>query len=107
MNRSLLRFSLCALLGATATHTASAAEPPRALWFHQVRVFDGKSVLPVADVLVLDGRIAAFGPEVKAPGDAVKIDGRGKTLLPGLIDSHTHIYPGALQQALAFGVTTE
>jgi imidazolonepropionase-like amidohydrolase len=61
----------------------------------------------VADVLVLDGRIAAFGPEVKAPGDAVKIEGRGKTLLPGLIDSHTHIYPGALQQALAFGVTTE
>src|SRR5436305_10709459 len=99
MNRSLLRFSLCALLGVTATQKASAAEPPRALWFHAVRVFDGKSVLPVADVLVLDGRIAAFGPEVKAPGDAVKIEGRGKTLLPGLIDAHTHIYPGALQQA--------
>ena len=96
------------LLGTLATATTvNAAEAPRALWFHQVRVFDGKSVLPLADVLVLDGRIAAFGPEVKAPGDAVKIDGHGKTLLPGLIDSHTHIYPGALQQALAFGVTTE
>jgi imidazolonepropionase-like amidohydrolase len=108
MHRSLFRFFACgllnALLGASLTN---AAEAPRALWFHQVRVFDGKSVLPAADVLVVDGRIAAFGPEVKAPSDAVKIDGHGKTLLPGLIDSHTHIFPGALQQALAFGITTE
>jgi imidazolonepropionase-like amidohydrolase len=109
MHRSILRFSLCALLGAApiVLPAATAAEPPRAIWFHQVRVFDGRSVLPVADVLVLDGRIAAFGPEVKAPGDAVKIEGKGKTLLPGLIDSHTHVFPGALQQALAFGITTE
>jgi imidazolonepropionase-like amidohydrolase len=117
MNRSAFRFPSrplralalgFLLLGTLATATTvNAAEAPRALWFHQVRVFDGKSVLPMADVLVLDGRIAALGPEVKAPGDAVKIDGHGKTLLPGLIDAHTHIYPGALQQALAFGVTTE
>ncbi len=114
MNRApFSRFSfpvlalLGALLGFSLARAAHAVEPPRALWFHQVRVFDGKSVLPVADVLVVDGRIAALGPEVKAPSDAVKIDGHGKTLLPGLIDSHTHIFPGALQQALAFGVTTE
>lgn len=104
MRRSVFRTFLCVLLSATAL---AAAEPPRAIWFHQVRVFDGRSVLPVADVLVLDGRIAAFGPEVKAPGDAVKIEGKGKTLLPGLIDAHTHVFPGSLQQALAFGVTTE
>jgi imidazolonepropionase-like amidohydrolase len=98
---------LGALLGAAAPGPTIAAEPPRALWFQKVRVFDGKSVLPIADVLVVDGRIAAFGPAVKAPGDAVKIDGRGKTLLPGLIDAHTHVSPGALRQALAFGITTE
>jgi imidazolonepropionase-like amidohydrolase len=107
MNRRTSFALLGALLGISLATAAHAAEPPRALWFHQVRVFDGKSVLPVADVLVVDGRIAALGPEVKAPGDAVKIDGHGKTLLPGLIDSHTHIFPGALKQALAFGVTTE
>jgi len=35
------------------------------------------------------------------------IDGTGKTLLPGLIDAHTHTYGDALKDALAFGVTTE
>jgi imidazolonepropionase-like amidohydrolase len=107
--RALFLGFLAVLSGATSP-LATAATPPRALWFQQVRVFDGKTVLPRADVLVIDGRIARVagtGPEVKAPADAVKIDGRGKTLLPGLIDSHTHIFPGALEQALAFGVTTE
>jgi imidazolonepropionase-like amidohydrolase len=35
------------------------------------------------------------------------VDGRGKTLLPGLIDAHTHTYGDANKAALAFGVTTE
>ena len=35
------------------------------------------------------------------------IDGAGKTLLPGLIDAHTHVWPGTLESALSFGVTTE
>ena len=35
------------------------------------------------------------------------IDGTGKTLLPGLIDSHTHVWPGSLESAIVFGVTTE
>jgi len=82
------------LLGAVLPREASAADTPRALWFQKVRVFDGRTVLPQADVLVVDGRIARVagtGPEVKAPADAVVIDGRGKTLLPGLIDAHTHL----------------
>lgn len=35
------------------------------------------------------------------------VDGRGKTLLPGLIDSHTHAQLPSLEHALLFGVTTE
>src|SRR5579864_968382 len=35
------------------------------------------------------------------------IDGTGETLLPGLIDSHTHVFGNALKDALIFGVTTE
>ena len=34
------------------------------------------------------------------------IDAEGGTILPGLIDSHIHLVPGALAQGLAFGVTT-
>lgn len=37
----------------------------------------------------------------------VEIDGSGKTLLPGLVDAHTHTFDGSLTQALTFGVTTE
>lgn len=54
------------------------------------RVFDGTGkAARVADVLVVGGTIAAVG-QVSAPADAVRVDGRGKTLIPGLHDLHTH-----------------
>ena len=34
------------------------------------------------------------------------IDAEGGAILPGLIDSHIHLVPGALAQAFTFGVTT-
>jgi len=89
-------------------HVAGGAETGGALVFRNARVFDGARVLPRATVLVRDGRIAAVGPEVQAPEGARVIDARGKTLLPGLIDSHTHVFgPEVLRAALVFGVTTE
>ncbi|MEV0972989.1 amidohydrolase family protein [Microtetraspora glauca] len=68
-----------------------------------VRVFDGERTVPRADVLVDGDRIAE--PDGR-PAD-VEVDGSGRTLLPGLIDAHTHIFDGSLAQALTFGVTTE
>ncbi|HEY3466436.1 MAG TPA: amidohydrolase family protein, partial [Amycolatopsis sp.] len=69
------------------------------------RVFDGEKTLGVRTV-VLDGRkIRAVGGEV--PEGAEVVDGRGATLLPGLIDAHVHSAPGSLALALRFGVTTE
>src|SRR5712691_5688034 len=72
-----------------------------------VRLFDGKKVVPSATVVFSKGVITAAGPSVKVPNGAVVIDGTGKTLLPGLIDAHTHVFPGSLERALRFGVTTE
>jgi imidazolonepropionase-like amidohydrolase len=72
-----------------------------------VRVFDGMRVLPNTDVLVIDGRIAAVGAKVDAPKHFSTVDGSGKTLLPGLIDAHTHSWGEAQREALRFGVTTE
>ena len=43
------------------------------------------------DVLLADGVIAATGPDLEAPQDAVVIDGRGLVALPGLVDLHTHL----------------
>src|SRR5205823_7059700 len=42
-------------------------------------------------VLLRDGKIAAVGQTVTAPADAVVIDGTGKYLTPGIIDTHSHI----------------
>jgi hypothetical protein len=49
--------------------------------------------LPDRAVLVADGKVAAVGAagSIKAPVGATVIDGHGKTLLPGLWDSHQHI----------------
>jgi imidazolonepropionase-like amidohydrolase len=67
------------------------------------RVFDGERTTQRADVLIDGDRIAE--PDGR-PADVV-VDGTGRTVLPGLIDAHTHAVDGSLAQALAFGVTTE
>jgi hypothetical protein len=60
-----------------------------------VLMFDsvaGKYV-PNRAVLIADGKVAAVGAggSIKAPAGTTVIDGRGKTLLPGLWDAHQHI----------------
>ena len=77
------------------------------LLFHDVRLFDGAHVAQHRDVLVRDGRIASLGASIGAPPGAQIIDGARNTLMPGLIDTHTHAWADALSSALVFGVTTE
>ncbi len=63
----------------------------------RVLVIDGLGgLLERATVLVEDGLIAAVGTErqVSVPKGAVKVDGRGLSLLPGLIDCHVHLCLG-------------
>jgi imidazolonepropionase-like amidohydrolase len=52
----------------------------------------GKDPLPDSIVLIEKGQIVAAGPrkQVKIPRGATKIDARGKTILPGLWDMHSH-----------------
>jgi len=70
------------------------------------RVFDGTRLRDWTSVRFAGGIITdcATGPTAR-DGDEV-IDAEGGTILPGLIDSHIHLVPGALAQGLAFGVTT-
>jgi imidazolonepropionase-like amidohydrolase len=79
------------------------AEPPAAeVLFRNVRVFDGTSpslTAPTA-VLVRGNTIAAIGARAVAATPAVTIvDGTGRTLMPGLIDNHVHIFMSASSQA--------
>ena len=88
-------------------HTPPLAPQPRAILFRDARVFDGTRVIERASVLVRDGRIAAVGASIAPPADGEIVDAAGKTLLPGFIDAHTHVFGDALREALVFGVTTE
>ena len=74
-------------------------------------LIDGTGAAPVADaVVIVEGdRITAAGPRaaLKIPRGATVVDGRGKTLLPGLWDMHAHyeqVEWGPIY--LAAGVTT-
>ena len=70
------------------------------------RVFDGKRLSGASSVRIDGDRISAVGDQsIIRAGDHV-IDGHGCTVLPGLIDAHVHLLPGAAEQALDFGVTT-
>ncbi|HVS63250.1 MAG TPA: amidohydrolase family protein [Thermoanaerobaculia bacterium] len=108
--------ALAALLasgGLAAAQAPGAADPPatgsRVTAIEYVRVFDGAAVYADRTVVIRDDRIAAFGPagSTAVPADAERVDGRGLTLLPGLIDAHTHSFGDALERALDWGVTTE
>lgn len=70
------------------------------------RVFDGYEMVGVHDVLVRGDRIVEVG--TVAPTASVPvINGTGMTLLPGLIDSHVHLWASKqLLRAVVFGVTT-
>ena len=71
-----------------------------------VTAFDGESFRQGWDVWVEDGRIRHAGQRLDLPDDLPRLDGRGHTLIPGLIDGHVHSFPSTLRDALRFGVTT-
>ena len=54
---------------------------------------DRERVIPDQTVVVRDGRIASVGPasSTVVPADAIRIDGRGKFLMPGLAEMHAHV----------------
>src|SRR5437764_8836238 len=47
--------------------------------------------LETGTVLLADGRVLAVGPDLEIPPDADVIDARGKWVLPGFLDAHTHV----------------
>lgn len=74
-----------------------------------VRWFDSARALMrgPSDVYLFEGRITAIeSPGSKGQAVAQSIDGRGKTLLPGLFDMHSHTYPDEGLFHLAAGVTS-
>ena len=79
--------------------TPAPSPAPSEILFHNVRIFDGKAATLSAptSVLVRGNKIAAIGEGAQS-SSATVIDGRGRTLMPGLIDAHVHIMFAALPQ---------
>ncbi len=81
----------------------------------QVITMEGDSIVRGGDVLVRDNRIVAVGKDLAAPEGARVFDVSGKTVLPGYVDAHAHMWaPRGVHQRqvfqhlanLAWGVTT-
>lgn len=93
-----------------ATAKRMAHHPKGTVAIEHVRVFDSVSATTQDDqtVLINGGKIAQVGPSVtiKIPAGSEKIDGRGKTLLPGLFDMHVHAGTGDGVFHMASGVTS-
>lgn len=70
-------------------------ERPAAIAFVHANLFDSESgrVVPDQTVVARGNRIVSVGasPQIKVPSDALIIDARAKTLLPGLWDMHVHL----------------
>jgi imidazolonepropionase-like amidohydrolase len=123
------KFMLCGTLGAMLFAAYLCAQPPQAqapwrgvgagpvppsppqvLAVRAGRLFDSKTgqMLTKQVVLLLGERITYVGPEaqIKIPPGARVIDLSQATVLPGLIDGHTHMYdnykPGITKEAAAF-----
>ena len=107
-----MRPSLRALLALVSLAAASAAEAQRptlsaavrryvqsdaaAVALRHLRVIDGTGAAPREDqtLLIRDGRIAAIGAEgtVAIPADAESRDLTGRSVIPGLVMVHEHLY---------------
>ena len=86
----------CALAVALSSFaTMALAQTSRHVVLHAGRVLDVKTGKMLTDqtVVIEDGKIVSVGPasEAKAASDAVRIDLPNATVLPGLIDAHTHL----------------
>jgi imidazolonepropionase-like amidohydrolase len=77
-----------------ALTTALLAQPPETLVIKCGKLIDVKNekVLENQTILVQGNRITAVGTNVQIPSNAKVIDLSKATVLPGLIDTHTHMY---------------
>src|SRR6185312_3322430 len=84
--------------GAEETGTASANKGQSLPTFHNDVVIKGGTVLTVThgriengSIYIHNGKIAEVGKTVNAPANATVVDATGKWVMPGIIDSHSHI----------------
>jgi cytosine/adenosine deaminase-related metal-dependent hydrolase len=58
---------------------------------------DKHTVLPEGDVLVVDGKIAEVGVDLAVPDNTFEIDAQGGIVMPGMVDTHRHMWQTAMR----------
>lgn len=110
IRRALALAASLALAGACGGGVPpGVGDRPLALVGVHVLSMQGEGILADQTLVVRRGRIEALGPRtsVAVPWNAIRIEGGGRFVLPGLIDMHAHVSGGrTLRSALAHGVTT-
>lgn len=116
--RQRAMFSILLSLLVAGVVPLSAQDPPVAFVGVSVVPMTRDAVVPDQTVVVENGRIVAVGSTATTavPAGAIRVEGRGKFLMPGLAEMHAHVPPGqgyseaAMERVLALyalhGVTT-
>src|SRR6266850_2490650 len=108
--RQIRFFVTLALLSIVPSLGALAQNQQRPVVIRGGLLIDGTGAAPVPNsvIVVSNGRIQAVGREgtVTIPANATIIEAGGKTVIPGLVDSHVHLRNYHIQDYLYWGVTT-
>jgi imidazolonepropionase-like amidohydrolase len=100
----ILSLALCFLL---TTVGAQQSSPSRVIALRASHMLDVKSgsVVPDAVVLIQDDKITTAGSSLKIPAGAEVVDLGNATLLPGLIDCHTHLMARISDEPQGYGLS--
>lgn len=112
--RTLLAGTGAALAASAVPSVATATPQPLSRTWAIVgaTVFDGTRAIPDATVLISRDRVVRVGRAIPLPPDIDVVDGRGRFVIPGLIDVHQHLGQSLeerttnLARMLGFGYTT-
>ncbi|OIQ78385.1 hydroxydechloroatrazine ethylaminohydrolase [mine drainage metagenome] len=88
------------MISKSTSSTGQSLEHGRPLIFRNGLVLtmdNAHTVLTGCDVLVVDGLIREVGPNLQAPADAIEIDAEGGIVMPGMIDTHRHMWQTAMR----------
>jgi imidazolonepropionase-like amidohydrolase len=99
LTRSSQRASFAGLVAGLLAASCAGADAPQAPASTTVTVFEGARVIvgdsrpPIenATIVVTEGRITQVGTGVQAPAGATRVSLAGKTVMPTIVDTHTHL----------------
>jgi imidazolonepropionase-like amidohydrolase len=93
MNSTVKLVSVAIILATTVVSLPAIADEDSRYLFNNVAVWDGTSeaLQPGMNVLIEGNKVAQISGDAISAAGATVIDGNGRTLMPGLIDMHTHV----------------